>query len=92
MAVAWEGAGAVRAAGLTSVPVLGIRGMTDSANHDAPGDFETHLKCVMTNIAHLLNQMVLGKTGKGHPHTVLIEAKTPDTRRVKALLPVPYEE
>lgn len=54
LAVAWEGAGAARAAGLTGVPVLEIRGITDSANHDAPGDFETHLERAMANIARLL--------------------------------------
>jgi len=54
LAVAWEGAGAARAAGLTETPVLEIRGITDSANHDAPGDFETHLERAMASIAHLL--------------------------------------
>ncbi len=54
LTVAWEGAGAARAAGLTGIPVLEIRGITDSANHDAPGDFEIHLERAMANIAHLL--------------------------------------
>jgi hypothetical protein len=40
MAVARECAGAARASRLTGVPHVAVRGITDSADHDAPGSFE----------------------------------------------------
>jgi adenosylhomocysteine nucleosidase len=49
--VAWEGVGGARACKFSGVPFLEIRGATDTANHTAPGDFETNLELVMSNIA-----------------------------------------
>jgi adenosylhomocysteine nucleosidase len=54
IAVAWEGAGAARACMLTGTPWLEIRAVTDTADHTAPGDFETNLELAMTNIGTLL--------------------------------------
>jgi adenosylhomocysteine nucleosidase len=57
IAVAWEGVGTARACNLTNVPHIEIRGITDTANHTAPADFETNLEVAMTNIATLVNQV-----------------------------------
>jgi adenosylhomocysteine nucleosidase len=56
VAVAWEGAGVARACNLTNVPHIEMRGITDTANHTAPADFETNLEIAMTNIARLVSQ------------------------------------
>jgi adenosylhomocysteine nucleosidase len=61
IAVAWEGAGAARASKLTAVPFVEIRGITDTANHTAPADFETNLEVAMINIAKLLSQFALSE-------------------------------
>jgi adenosylhomocysteine nucleosidase len=60
MAVAWEGAGAARACRLTGVPHVEVRGITDSADHDAPGSFEQHLAAAMSNVAHLIVRWAKG--------------------------------
>jgi adenosylhomocysteine nucleosidase len=57
MAVAWEGAGAARACTFTDVPFLELRGITDTANHDAPADFETNLEVAMANIGTVLIEL-----------------------------------
>ena len=54
LAVAWEGVGGARASAFSNVPYVEIRGATDTANHEAPVVFDTNLKIVMKNIAHLL--------------------------------------
>lgn len=54
LAVAWEGAGSARACALTGIPFVEIRGVTDSANTDAPSDFHTNLAAAMANIARLI--------------------------------------
>ena len=54
LAVAWEGAGGARACALTGVPFVEVRGVTDSADHDAAADFETNLALAMANIADFL--------------------------------------
>ncbi len=56
LAVAWEGIGGARAAAFSEVPYLEIRGVTDTANHEAPVVFDANLKIVMKNIAFLLYQ------------------------------------
>lgn len=54
LAVAWEGAGGARTCTFSSVPFLEIRGVTDTANHNAPSDFETNLEVAMNNVATLI--------------------------------------
>ncbi|HET9908729.1 MAG TPA: 5'-methylthioadenosine/S-adenosylhomocysteine nucleosidase [Anaerolineales bacterium] len=54
LAVAWEGVGGARASTFSNIPYVEIRGATDTANHEAPVVFDTNLKIVMKNIAHLL--------------------------------------
>lgn len=56
VAVAWEGAGGARACAFNALPFVEIRGVTDTANHDAPHDFATNLARAMTNIAILVMQ------------------------------------
>lgn len=51
IAVAWEGAGGARACLFSGVPFVEIRGITDSADEDAPSDFEVNLATAMGNIA-----------------------------------------
>lgn len=53
-AVAWEGAGGARACALTGTPFVEVRGVTDSADHDAAADFETNLALAMDNVAGFL--------------------------------------
>lgn len=54
-AVAWEGAGGARACRFSGVPFLELRGLTDTADHHAPGDFAAHLERAMTNAAALIS-------------------------------------
>ena len=56
LAVAWEGVGGARASAFSDVPYLEIRGVTDTANHEAPVVFYVNLKIVMRNIAFLLHK------------------------------------
>jgi adenosylhomocysteine nucleosidase len=51
IAVAWEGAGGARACRFSGVPFLEIRGITDSAGHSAPTDFEENLIIALHNLA-----------------------------------------
>jgi adenosylhomocysteine nucleosidase len=53
-AVAWEGAGGARACLFTGVPFLELRGITDTANHDAPADFAANLHVAMASAAALV--------------------------------------
>lgn len=53
LAVAWEGIGGARASLFSEVPYLEIRGVTDTANHEASIVFDINLKIVMKNIALL---------------------------------------
>lgn len=53
-AVAWEGAGGARACQFSKVPFVEIRGITDTANHDAPDDFTTNVSRAMAHIASLI--------------------------------------
>jgi adenosylhomocysteine nucleosidase len=54
LAVAWEGAGGARACAFSQVPFVEIRGITDTADHNAAASFETNLALAMGNIAQLL--------------------------------------
>jgi adenosylhomocysteine nucleosidase len=54
LAVAWEGAGGARACALTGTPFIEVRGVTDSADHDASMDFETNLALAMDNVADVV--------------------------------------
>jgi adenosylhomocysteine nucleosidase len=53
-AVAWEGAGGARAAAFSTVPFIELRGITDTADHNAPADFEMNLHVAMANAAALV--------------------------------------
>jgi adenosylhomocysteine nucleosidase len=63
LAVAWEGAGVARACLFSQVPFLEIRGITDTANHEAPAVFATTLSLAMDNfvafIIHVRTTMIL---------------------------------
>jgi adenosylhomocysteine nucleosidase len=54
LAVAWEGAGGARACRFSGVPFVEIRGVTDTADQDAPADFETNLAIAIHNVATLI--------------------------------------
>jgi adenosylhomocysteine nucleosidase len=54
LAVAWEGAGGARACRFSEVSYVEVRGITDGADRDAPGDFEANLRLAMGNVADLL--------------------------------------
>lgn len=54
LAVAWEGAGGARACRFSATPFVEIRGITDAANHTAPGDFTQNLAWAMNNVAALV--------------------------------------
>jgi adenosylhomocysteine nucleosidase len=56
LAVAWEGAGGARASPFSRVPFVEMRGLTDTANHDAPADFDVNLGVAMENIATCVGQ------------------------------------
>jgi adenosylhomocysteine nucleosidase len=60
LAVAWEGAGGARACALSGTPFVEIRGVTDSADHDAATDFETNLALAMDNVADLVGNWLRG--------------------------------
>ena len=44
LAVAWEGAGGARACAFNRIPFVEIRGVTDTADHNAASDFEENLE------------------------------------------------
>jgi adenosylhomocysteine nucleosidase len=54
LCVAWEGAGAARAASFSKLQFLEMRVITDAADQTAGADFQTNLKRTMPNLAHLL--------------------------------------
>ncbi len=58
LAVAWEGAGVARACRFSGFPYLEIRGITDTADHDAPAVFETNLGIAMNNLGKFLVQVI----------------------------------
>lgn len=61
VAVAWEGAGGARACAFNALPFIEIRGITDTADHDAPHDFATNLARAMTNVAILAMHWLGGR-------------------------------
>ena len=54
LCVAWEGAGAARAACFSGVPFVEVRALTDAANATAAADFRVNLDRSMPNLARLL--------------------------------------
>jgi adenosylhomocysteine nucleosidase len=54
IAVAWEGAGGARACEFNEKRYVELRGITDTANHQAAADFEANLVIAMHNVADLI--------------------------------------
>ncbi len=54
LAVAWEGVGGAKACAFSGVPFVEIRGVTDTADHNAASDFERNLEIAMSNLAILI--------------------------------------
>jgi adenosylhomocysteine nucleosidase len=54
LCVAWEGAGAARAASFSGLQFLEVRAITDGADRTAAADFEANLKRSMPNLAQVL--------------------------------------
>jgi adenosylhomocysteine nucleosidase len=52
-AVAWEGAGGARACAFSGIPFVELRGITDTADHNAPAAFAVNLRTAMANAATL---------------------------------------
>ena len=63
LAVAWEGAGGARACAFSNVPFVEIRGVTDTANHDAPADYDKNLELAMSNVAKVIISSLDGALG-----------------------------
>lgn len=53
-AVAWEGAGGARASAFSGVAFAELRGISDSADHQAATHFAANLRAAMTNAATLI--------------------------------------
>ena len=56
--VAWEGAGGARACTFSNIPFVEVRGVTDTADHNAPTDFERNLEVAMESIAALVTAWI----------------------------------
>jgi adenosylhomocysteine nucleosidase len=54
IAVAWEGAGGARACKFSQKYYIEMRGVTDTANHQAVADFEANLVTAMHNLAQII--------------------------------------
>ena len=54
LVAAWEGAGAAKACQFSQTPFLEIRGVTDTADHNAASDFEANLESAMGHVAALI--------------------------------------
>lgn len=65
LAVAWEGAGGARACQFSNVHFVEIRGVTDTADRDAPSDFQTNLEVAMANVATLIMAWVIDVAESG---------------------------
>jgi len=52
-AVAWEGAGGARACAFSCIPFVELRGITDTADHNAPAAFVANLRAAMASAAAL---------------------------------------
>ena len=58
LAVAWEGVGGAKACAFNSLPFVEIRGVTDTADHNAASDFEDNLGVAMSNLAMLITSWI----------------------------------
>lgn len=58
LAVAWEGVGGAKACAFSDFPFVEIRGVTDTADHNAASDFEENLEIAMSNLATLITTWV----------------------------------
>ena len=58
LAVAWEGAGGAKACVFSGLPFVEIRGVTDTADHNAASDFEDNLEVAMSNLATLITSWI----------------------------------
>jgi len=54
LVAAWEGAGGAKACQFSKTPFLEIRGVTDTADHNAATDFKANLETAMGHIAALI--------------------------------------
>jgi adenosylhomocysteine nucleosidase len=54
LVAAWEGAGGAKACQFSQTPFLEIRGVTDTADHNAATDFKANLETAMGHIAALI--------------------------------------
>jgi adenosylhomocysteine nucleosidase len=54
LVAAWEGAGGAKACLFSQTPFLEIRGVTDTADHNAATDFEANLETAMGHVAALI--------------------------------------
>jgi adenosylhomocysteine nucleosidase len=54
LVAAWEGAGGARVAEFNQLPFIELRGVSDSANQNAPQDFAQNLSAAMQNIAKFI--------------------------------------
>lgn len=58
LAVAWEGIGGAKACAFSDLPFIEIRGVTDTADHNAASDFEQNLEIAMSSLATLITSWV----------------------------------
>ena len=58
LAVAWEGAGGAKACAFNRIPFVEIRGVTDTADHNAASDFEENLEVAMRNLTTLITSWI----------------------------------
>ena len=61
LVVAWEGAGGARACAFSQVPFVEVRAVTDTADHDAPSDYDVNLEAAMNNLAGFLTSRAASK-------------------------------
>lgn len=54
LVAAWEGAGGARVAAFNQLPFIELRGVSDSANQNAPQDFAKNLMAAMQNLAQFV--------------------------------------
>lgn len=54
LVAAWEGAGGARVAEFNQLPFVELRGVSDSANQNAPQDFAQNLTVAMQNLAQFV--------------------------------------
>ena len=54
LVAAWEGAGGAKACRFSETPFLEIRGVTDTANHNAATDFRANMEIAMDHVTSLI--------------------------------------